>query len=102
MKKLMRTEKCDAKIAILVTLLSAASGHSQAWETILDYKPGPQHAAARDIAISPAGDVIVAATFTDAGGADHGVVLQTDSTEQIWTVSDDTNLSPSQFNSGVK
>jgi hypothetical protein len=95
--------KSISRIALLTALAGSNLVQAQTWETILDHQPGAgQQAGARDIAADPVGNVIVGGYASDSSGVDHGIVLQTDHTQQSWIVADDTNRSPSQNESYVR
>lgn len=85
--------------AVLIATLSPDL-RAQSWQTVLEFS-SPSRSAANSLACDTAGDVFSGGAFADQAGASHGAVLRTDTTESDWTISDDTNPSPSQYSSLV-
>jgi hypothetical protein len=99
----MRTSKLSRIFAVIATVAASASLRSQTWETILNYlPPGGQVSSGRTIAADPLGNIISGGSATDASGFDHGIVLKTDLIASAWTIGDDTNPDPNQYDSYVR
>lgn len=99
----MKTPKFSPTIALLATLVANNSLHSQTWQTILNYQPGTgQLSSGRSIAADPLGNIISGGSVGDAAGVDHGTVLKNDPTAVTWSIADDTNPSPNQYDSYVR
>jgi hypothetical protein len=84
----------------LVALTAHPHVKAQTWETVLDTQIVPgQYSGGADIVADGLGNVFSAGHSDD--GSYHGIVLKTDTLQQNWLLSDDTNPSPATHESYV-
>ena len=111
MKTKQLTQNLPAKLlGLSLTLLSALAAGAQTWQTVLDYQlAAGKESDGSGIVGDAFGNVFSGGIGADAAGTNHGIVLQTDTTQLAnidpspinWYFSDDTNPSATQDQSVI-
>jgi hypothetical protein len=111
MKSKQLTQNLPAKLlGLSLTVLSALAAGAQTWETVLDYQlVAGKESDGSGIVADAFGKVFSGGIGDDVAGTNHGIVLQTDTTQLAntdpnpinWYFSDDTNPSATQDQSVI-